>query len=419
MLQKYTEKYTEIWKNSSVQLPDFSKSYTPSEKQIREQYLDQFLLSIKSFRKNQIRRKSITLAEESLFFENTRCFLRDGLDFTDNQLEIMFSDDLIEVTRTFVRKARVFDPELSFSDIFQACRNAWIMHGLQLIMGLPILLTPSILAYSLLYPYTDNMIDDPQVSGLEKMIFSDRFRNRLSGQKLDPISKTENAVFRLVEMIEDQYSRLEFPQVFESLLGIHEAQTRSLKLIQQNNSISETETLKICLAKGGASVLADGFLVAGNLTETQQCFLFGYGSYLQLLDDIQDVEEDFNAGLMTVFSRDAFKLPLDEKLNKTYWFGEQVMKSLDFFNGQHIDIFKSLMRKSMDLFIAEAIAQNPESYRQKYVSEFENYSPFYFSYIRKRKEQFTPYNGFLLTAIEEIAFAESFLAEKFKGVVFE
>jgi hypothetical protein len=63
----------------------------------------------------------------------------------------------------------------------------------------------------------------------------------------------------------------------------------------------------------------------------------------------------------------------------------------------------------MDLFITEAIAQNPEIYSPEYATEFEIYSPFHFTYIRKRKEQFTPYNGFLLTAIEEIAFTENMM----------
>ncbi|HEX7585579.1 MAG TPA: hypothetical protein VF373_12890 [Prolixibacteraceae bacterium] len=362
-------------------------------------------------------RKSMTGFDERLFFENTRSFLRDGLDFSESQLEMMFSDELIEVTRKFVRQARAFDPDLSFHDIFQACRNVWIMNGLQLIMGIPMEVTPSIFAYSLLYPYTDNIIDDPQISGFEKMIFSERFRDRLSGLKIEPSTKTEIAVFRLVEMIEDQYSRADFPEVFESLLGIHDAQTNSLKLIHHSDSISDQDILEICLTKGGASVLTDGYLVAGNLTETQRYFLFGYGAYLQLLDDIQDVDEDHAARLMTVFSKEAFLSPLDEKLNKTYWFGEQVMKSLEFFDGQHIELFKSLMRKSMDLFITEAIAQNPDAYSRKYVTDFENWSPFHFSYIRKRKEQFTPYNGFLLTAIEEIAFAETFRIEKPKVLV--
>ncbi|MBA4410856.1 MAG: hypothetical protein Q8S54_00645 [Bacteroidota bacterium] len=110
---------------------------------------------------------------------------------------------------------------------------------------------------------------------------------------------------------------------------------------------------------------------------------------------------------MTAFSTDAFHSPLDKKLNKTFWFGEEVMKSLEYFEGKQLDLFKSLMRQSIDLFIAEAVAQNPEAYSKQYVSEFENFFPFHFSYIRKRKDQFMPYNGFLLTAIEEIVFSES------------
>ena len=76
------------------------------------------------------------------------------------------------------------------------------------------------------------------------------------------------------------------------------------------------------------------------------------------------------------------------------------------------------MRRSMDLFITEAIAQVPDVYSQKYVIEFENYSPFRFSYIRKRKEQFAPYNGFLLTAIEEFAFAEKPAVDRITRLLF-
>ncbi len=414
MIRNYTGLYSGIWESCSISFPEFSKFYSLTEKLQKEQVLDQFLQTVKSFRRQRISRKTFVEADQQLFISNVRVLLKEGLDFSDGQLELMFSDELIEVSRIFVRQACAFDPGLSFHDIFQALRNVWIMNGLQLIMGVPVQLSPSIFAYSLLYPYTDNMIDDPLVSTFEKMIFSERFRNRLSGQKTEPSSKIENIVFQLVGMIEDQYSRDEFPEVFESLLDIHDSQTNSLKLIQERDCISEEEILKICLAKGGSSVLADGFLVAGKLTETQKYFLFGFGAYLQLLDDIQDVEEDFKAGLMTVFSKDAFQVYLDEKLNKTYWFGEQVMKSIDLFEGQHLDLFKSLMRRSMDLFIAEAIAQNPEAFDPEYAINFESAAPFHFSYIRKRKEQFIPYNGFLLTAIEEIAYTENLRSENYK-----
>jgi hypothetical protein len=407
MVQTYTEKYAEIWERCSIQMPEFSKAYPKEDKHRRETYLDQVLNTVKAFRKGRIRGKSFTEVDQQLFLSDIRGFLRNGLDFTDGQLELMFSDQMVEITRSFVRKAKAFDSDLAFSDIFQACRNMWIMNGLQLIMGIHMQVTPSIFAYSMLYPYTDNLIDDPKITTFEKLVFSQRFRDRLSGAILNPQSKTENAIFRLVGMIEGEYSRDDFPEVYESLLGIHDAQTNSMKLIQHKNSLGQNEILKICLAKGGASVLADGYLVAGKLTEAQRYFLFGYGAYLQLLDDIQDVEEDHEAGLTTVFSGSAFQEPLDGKLNKTYWFGENVMESLEFFCGQHIELFKSLMRRSMDLFITEAIAQIPDAYSPKYVVGFENFSPFHFTYIRKRKTQFAPYNGFLLTAIEEFAFAEN------------
>jgi len=124
------------------------------------------------------------------------------------------------------------------------------------------------------------------------------------------------------------------------------------------------------------------------------------------LDDIQDVELDGQDGLMTVFSAAACHSPLDEKLIKTYWFGEEVMKCLDQFDGQQIGLFKDLMRRSMDLFITEAIAQYTEAYSPRFVADFETASPFHFSYIQKQKKEFTPYNGFLLRAIEDIAFTE-------------
>jgi len=404
MIQKYLEDYTFLWEESTSDFPFIAQKFSYKEKQIREKILDQYIQTIKAVRNGKLNRKKFTEEDEHLFFANTRNFLRDGLDFTEVQLQVMFSDELTGVTRQFVRQARKFDSSLSFHDIFQACRNMWIMNGLQIVLGLPVKLTPSIFAYSLLYPYTDNLIDNPQISAIDKLIFSNNFYLRLAGNNPLPNNASEHTIFNLVSMIEDEFPRSDYPEVYQSLLAIHEAQTQSMQLIHSVDTLSETETLKICMAKGGASVLADGYLVAGKLSPDQEYFLFGYGAYLQLLDDIQDVDEDRIAGLKTAFSKS--NELLDSKLNKTYWFGDKVMQSLCLFGGQYIEIFQSLMRKSMDLFIIEAIAQNPDFFSKKYVAEIERNSPFSFAYIKKRKEQFAPYNGLLLTAIEEIAFNE-------------
>ena len=406
MLKNYAKKYTRIWEVSSPECPVFSKLYSSTEKQLKEQHMDRFVQSVNAFRKGRNRIKELSAADEYLFFENTRNFFSDALDFEDREIEMMFSDEMVDATRAFVNQARSFDPALSFGDIFQALRNSWIMFGLQLIMGIPIRLTPSVFAYSMLYPYTDNLIDDPQISGLEKILFSERFRERLSGEPILPVNTTEEIIYKLVEMIEKEFPRNDFQEVFESLLDIHDAQTASLRLMEPSDSVSEQEAMEVCMNKGGASVLADGFLVAGKLTEAQMYFLYGYGAYLQMLDDIQDVDDDNQSGVKTIFSRDAFVLPLDQKVNKTFWFGEHVMQSLDFLGGQHIELFKTLIRRSMHLFVAEAIAQNPDIYSEAYVSAFEKYSLFHFDYIRKLNARFSSYHGLLVTAAKEIALTD-------------
>lgn len=416
MLQKYVDDYAVHWEKSEPSFPFIAHRYERPEKSSREKVLDQYLESIKVLRKRRLSGKQLTPGEEQVFFDHTRDILCRALGFNARQLGLMFSDEIKEVTRRFVRQARQFDAELSFRDIYQGGRNVWIMNGLQVVLGLPVKLTPSIFAYSLLYPYTDNLIDDPQVSASDKMIFSHHFHQRLEGQFPVPNSRAEAHIYRLVGLIEEEFPRADFPGVYDSLIAIHDAQTKSLQLMNHGCGLTETDVLKICLEKGGASVVADGYLVAGKLTQSQEYFLFGYGAYLQLLDDIQDVEEDGNAGLKTVFSKDTGSL--EYKINKTWWFGEYVMQSLPLLGGD-LDIFQSLMRKSMDLFIIEAIAQNPAHYTPEYRNRMEAHSPFGFEYIQRQKDQFAPYKGFLLTALEELAFSEYTPAEKVQEDVLE
>lgn len=416
MLQKYVDDYAVHWEKSQPSFPFITQKYEPSDKSSREKILDQYLDSIKALRKRRLSGIKLTTGEEQAFFDSTQHILCRALDFNARQLGLMFSDEIKEVTRQFVKQARAFDPELTFQDIYQGGRNVWIMNGLQVVLGLPVKLTPSIFAYSMLYPYTDNLIDDPKISALDKMVFSHHFHKRLEGQFPVPNSTAEAHIYRLVGLIEEEFPRADFPGVYESLIAIHDAQTKSLQLMNNGHGLSEMDVLKICLEKGGASVVADGYLVAGKLTKAQEYFLFGYGAYLQLLDDIQDVEEDGKAGLKTVFSKNTGSL--ENRINKTYWFGEYVMHSLPLLGG-NLDIFQSLMRKSMDLFIIEAIAQNPGYYSPEYRNRMEAYSPFGFNYIQRQKDQFAPYKGFLLTALEELAFSEYTPAEKVQEVVLD
>ena len=74
--------------------------------------------------------------------------------------------------------------------------------------------TPAVFAYSMLYPYTDNPLDNPEIDEATKRANSERLARRLRGARLEPVDANEHKVFRLVGMIEGQYPRSDFPEVY-------------------------------------------------------------------------------------------------------------------------------------------------------------------------------------------------------------
>ena len=79
-----------------------------------------------------------------------------GIEGEANQL---LTDGFLPMGTGLARWARAFDPTLSMADTIQACRNAWTCGGMQALLGQPMELTPATVAYSLLYPYSDNYLD--------------------------------------------------------------------------------------------------------------------------------------------------------------------------------------------------------------------------------------------------------------------
>ena len=121
--------------------------------------------------------------------------------------------------------------------------------------------TPSAFGYSMLYPYTDNLLDDPAISEEEKSRVNERFGRRICGEALAPESDHERALWALFAEIESEHVRAAAPRVYESLEVIHRAQTRSVLLMRRDEPPYAIDVLGISLEKGGASVLADGYLV--------------------------------------------------------------------------------------------------------------------------------------------------------------
>ena len=237
-------------------------------------------------------------------------FGAERLGWPEGYRRLMFGDAFFTAAGDFSRAARTFDPDLTLDDLWQALRNVWIGNGLQMLLDLPVQSTPALFAYSMLYPVTDNLLDDPSITAADKRRFNERFGQRLAGLHLMPSSAAESAAFELVATIEGQFPRHRFPDVHESLLAIHHGQT--LSLTQHGEAlVGDDRLLAISCEKGGTSVLADLYLIAGEASEDAERFAFGYGVALQLMDDLQDTTADTAARHQTLFTRAAARGPLD------------------------------------------------------------------------------------------------------------
>ncbi len=197
-----------------------------------------------------------------------------------------------EITFSFLRDVRSFDRQLSLADTMQALRNVWIIAILQCLFKKQIGYHPAMFAYSMLYPYTDNFLDDEHYSTADKKAFNDWLDARLRGIGGHPRNDHEIKIDRLVGMIERQFPRKTYPLVYESLYEIQSAQIASLRQQDGMRICTTDELLAISYRKGGTSVVADGALIDGMLNEKELSFCMKYGFMLQLGDDIQDAHID-------------------------------------------------------------------------------------------------------------------------------
>lgn len=389
----FLQQFSAKWENCSEEFPCPKRRFSAIEKYLWELKCDRFINSI-SEQKNHKHINSDDIINAS------RNFFREGLSYSADQLEMIFSKDMISATKEFVQKSILFDSKINSKDLFQALRNMWIVMGLQSLWGHQICITPSTLAYSLLYPYTDNYIDNANISRSEKLNFSKRFANRLSGNCIVPINENENKIFQLVAMIESEYDRKKFPKVYESLLDIHHAQTRSIELCNKNLSLTDKDCFSIAVNKGATSVIADGYLVMGNLSKEQLHFLYEYGAYLQIIDDLQDASEDYNEGVYTSFSRLLPHKKLDNMLCKTYYLGKMFVETVQQYYPENIP-FQGLIQHSFALLFASAIIAEPENFSHNFVILAEKHSPFRFSFANKQKKNLSVFKGLMEAKFSE------------------
>lgn len=402
-VNQLVQQFTALWWGSDADAPALGRKYSVDEQQAREVQLERFQGAVTAEAKSLPRIAAERQATKGRILSAFRAFARSALDFSEDHLEALLDRGLPEVGQEFAQAARRFDPTIRGSDIFQAMRNVWTMNGIQALLDVPIRLTPAMFAYSMLYPYTDNYLDDPAIPAVTKRAFNERFAARLAGQHVPSINAHEGRIYDLVGMIEGHFERAHYPQVYDSLLAIHRAQCRSIELLQGNASPYEVDVLGISLEKGGTSVLADGYLVAGSLTQAQAEYVFGWGAFVQFVDDLQDVEEDGRDGLATVFSVTAGRWLLDAITNRTFHFGRRVVERLACFDAPGAEPMKQVMRESAFRLLIESAGGAGRFFSKPYVQEMEAHSPFRFSFLSQRRGMLAGQSAPLVSLVEAYA----------------
>jgi hypothetical protein len=375
-----------LWWESDYSTIPLARNYSLDEQAANERHLDLFLAILLQEARHPPRDEAGRLATRDRLFQAFEAMGRSSLGLNHTHLELFRSSGFMEAAANFVPEARRFDPQLQGQDIYQASRNAMLMHSLQMLMDQPVRLTPAILGYSLLYPYTDNYLDDASVPVGAKASFFERLVARLADPSLSPANSRERAVWALLGMIESQYDRSRYPQVFDSLMAIHRAQNHSVELVRPGASPYEVDVLGISLEKGGTSVVADGYLVAGDLTPHQQQFLFGLGSYLQFLDDLQDIQQDLQQGRLTLFSQTAGHWPLDGLTSRTLSFGLRVLEGVSGVDAAR-RVLEELLTKSTAWMILEAAGRAARFHTREYLGELQSHSPFRFATLNRQRKK--------------------------------
>jgi hypothetical protein len=380
------------WQSCRLFRAEHGPRFSPADQQRNEDAYDQALRTVERGAKQARRTGSERMAAQRRIVAVFPPFASVALGLEEDAVHLL-THGFFPIGTQFAQWARRFDPNLSMADTIQACRNAWTVCGIQPLLGDRMQMTPSILGYSLLYPYSDNYLDSEKVPAARKLEFSSRFRDRLCGLPLAPRDRHESAVWAMVRLIEVEFPRPRFPRVYECLLAIHQAQENSMAQLKYSPRASEAELLRLSCAKGDTSVLADACLSHGFLSDDEARFAFDWGVLLQLGDDLQDVQDDLKHGAATLFSRAAAAgLRLDNLVRQLLVFSERVADKIEQL--PHGDpALKRLLRSSWRSLILMAVARSHRFFSHEFLAEFEPASQFRFRFLRARHKMLAGRRG--------------------------
>jgi len=380
--------HAELWRGASDEPRRLEKSYQRGEKKAVERELTAVVGELSS---PQVREAFLAGALEPRRIEEMAADLKPAfkrlLGFVGLPLDAIYDARFIDSTRRFLQDARAFDPDLRLDSAYQALRNVWIMNSLQFDLGLAVEPTEAVFAYSMVYPYLDNVLDDERTAEADKLALVAKLKDWLESSDRPAASPAEEKLRALVGLIERRFPRAAFPGVYRALLAIHNAQVKSLLQQKPGAAAPPDEILAISFEKGGTSVLADGYLVAGALAPADEEFCFGFGTFLQLADDLQDIGEDARRGHLTLFSAAGCTVPLDRTAARLENYIAAVVGRARRGASPGRAALCDAIEGGLALMCRESVGKHPEFFRRSFVRRARRGFPARFSYLEKLRRR--------------------------------
>ncbi|HTX98554.1 MAG TPA: class 1 isoprenoid biosynthesis enzyme [Bacteroidota bacterium] len=385
-VERWNDECLRRWNDTPQTFPEGLDRYSPEEQSRQEQHIEQTISRVSSVYEH---RNNLTQAERAEFRDRMRSSLLGSLIREVDEETERFMNECERTAHEFADAANAFDSSLPMEDVHQALRNQWVFNSIQRLFERPLTMTPSSFAYSMLYPFTDNMIDAANQSRENIEAFLSWLSDRLAGVPNRSRNKAIVPVDRLIVMIEREFPRSSHPVVYQTLRAIHAGQKKGVLLRGGRITGGETELLAITFLKGGTSVLVDGCLISGDLDEELAMCTFLYGVALQMLDDLQDLVEDDQTDSSTAFTRAARQGRLEKTVNQFLNFLQATLASgLERPDGGQKPII-DLMTRSCLYLALEAIARQRQRFDAAYLSRIAEHMPLRIDYLAQAKDRMT------------------------------
>lgn len=378
------------WNYTSEEFPDFLPNYTPEEKATNDAFLSSFIPDLRSSIAAYRQQPSEELANQ----------LKEKLHYVldvENILHIRehiskeFFTEFEQNIELFVERTKAFDETLSMENIWQAMRNYLIYSMIVSLQGEKQNCRDTILGYSLLYPYTDNYIDELHRKNSEKDSYNNLIRKTLIGENVIPSNQYEDKTKQLLNLVLDCYSKdlLRQKEASSLLLLMVEAQEKSILQIHHfgTKKLTTDEILRISVYKGGLSVLIDYlFSIDFDLslvTEEEISFYLCFGLILQLADDLQDIKEDKQKHSQTIMSVNKNKNQLEATINRLLHFTHTCIAGFSPKNSQ----LHTFTLQNCELMLLAAVAKNAKYFSKSYLENIEEHLPFSISFLEKAQSK--------------------------------